>query len=359
MLPTLYIPYFILVIFFAIIINHLLLKFLKNIGQRHNPSYNNANNAVNSKNLVRWASQTKPAIGGFGFFIAFLLSVCAYFVLPVQYAVAHKSLFALLGSVTLGFLIGLIDDSYNTPPYFKFLGQLLCAAIMITMGIYINISDYIALNAAFTTLWVVGIMNAINLLDNMDGITASVSMSIVGMLLMSSYSIFSTVTLYNMVLIGVLGALGGFLVFNWHPSKMYMGDSGSQFLGVVLAFMSIKFMWNMPGTVGIQQFIIPAIAFLLPVIDTTTVFIRRIARGQSPFEGGRDHTTHHLVYCGLRDNEVAWAFIGISVLNILVLASLLSISTWTVWHSAISIAYIVLVFIVFQWTYEYGKQRKK
>ncbi len=354
---VIYAAFFLIATLFSIGVNQLLLRWLKNLG--------NNRRSNGQENLVRWAAQTKPAIGGISFLILFLLSICSYFILPFgTEAKFSKALFALLGSSMVGFTIGLIDDSYNTPPRFKLIGQLTCAAIMVSMGIVIPISDLFLLNAALTTFWVVGIMNAINLLDNMDGVTAGISAVICISLLMAIYMLGGFTGFYTIVTLGVLASLIGFLFFNWHPSKMYMGDTGSQFLGAFLAFLSVVWLWKLPAgtSLSIERFLLPALVFLLPLIDTTTVTIRRIARGSSPFVGGRDHTTHHLAYCGLKDRQVAGVFVGLSLallpLSYWVCNSLLK-NNWSWGKSLIVIAVLVSIFIAAQWMYEVGKKKSK
>ena len=350
--------FFVLAVCFSILVNQLFLRFLKNIGTR-------SLNGNEQESLIRWAAQTKPAIGGISFYILFLLSVSSYFILPFGTEKAiNKTLFALLGSVSIAFVIGLVDDSYNTPPRFKFIGQLACTLVMLLSGIYIPISGIYFIDALFTMFWIVGIMNSVNMLDNMDGITTSVSTAIVFAALMLIYLQHPLNGFYTIILIGVLAALLGFLFFNRHPSKMYMGDSGSQFLGAFLSFISIVFMWQYrpadTSFVSVQQFLVPVVLFMLPIIDTTTVTVRRIARGQSPFLGGRDHTTHHLAYCGLNDKQVAYVFVSLSIISIIVTYGIVqNLAHWTWWKSALVIAYIAGVFIMMQYFYEKGKKRQK
>jgi UDP-GlcNAc:undecaprenyl-phosphate GlcNAc-1-phosphate transferase len=156
-------------------------------------------------------------------------------------------------------------------------------------------------------------------------------------------------TVHTILIIGVLAALSGFLFFNWHPSRMFMGDTGSQFLGVFLAYLAIRFLWNTPSPAGAwetpRQIVMPLIALLLPIVDTTVVSINRIARGSSPFVGGRDHTTHHLSYAGLSDAQVALTFVGLSMLNVfLVFVASRFIQVWQNFHTALYVGYAVLVF---------------
>jgi UDP-GlcNAc:undecaprenyl-phosphate GlcNAc-1-phosphate transferase len=173
---------------------------------------------------------------------------------------------------------------------------------------------------------------------------------------------------HALIILGTLGSLIGFLFFNWHPSKLFMGDTGSQFLGLILAAFGIVYFWNTPyyrtdhilqpawlgdklisttpppqPMIISKQLITVLLAFIIPIADTTSVFIGRIARGQSPFVGGKDHTTHHLSYLGLSDSQVAIAFSGISLISmVLIFVVQYTIDTWTTVHALIFGAYIVV-----------------
>ncbi|MEI7802476.1 MAG: MraY family glycosyltransferase, partial [Bacteroidota bacterium] len=253
-----------------------------------------------------------------------------------------------------------------TNPLLKFLGQLMCAVTLIVSGIIINISDYYALNALFTIFWVVGIMNSINMLDNMDGITASVSGIILLtclVILMIQGSLFS---IYSFIIIGVIGAIGGFMVFNFHPSKIYMGDTGSQFLGVLLSGLGIIILWSkdfrdVPGPAfQFKQFLFPVLVFCIPIIDTATVVIRRLLRRQSPFVGGRDHTTHHLAYLGLSDRIVLLVLCLIALLSSAIVCVLIYFYQYMESEfTLMCFAYFIILFNVMQYLYELGNKRKK
>ncbi len=154
------------------------------------------------------------------------------------------------------------------------------------------------------------------------------------------------------LLIGIIASLAGFLFHNWHPSRMYMGDTGSQFLGVFLAYIGIRFFWNATSAEGIlepaRQIMAAVIVFLLPIADTTVVSISRISGGRSPFIGGRDHTTHHLSYAGLSDGQVALVYAGISLVNIfLTFVMFRFILEWRNLHTFIFVSYALAVFGTF------------
>ncbi|MBL7981954.1 MAG: undecaprenyl/decaprenyl-phosphate alpha-N-acetylglucosaminyl 1-phosphate transferase [Flavobacteriales bacterium] len=301
--------------------------------------------------LVRWSSSSKPAFGGIGFFILFLVSFTLHGVIFPGEArqVLRPELLGLLAATSLGFLMGLADDAYNTRPLLKFIAQVLCAVLLIVSGTFIDLFEAQWANMLLTVLWVVGMMNSINMLDNMDGITTSVSITILAAGCMAIMVSGPFDPAYMVLMIGTIAALFGFLFFNWNPSRMFMGDAGSQFLGVFLAFVGIRFFWNAPSPLGAweaeRQILAPLMVFLLPIVDTTVVSINRISRGSSPFVGGRDHTTHHLSYAGLSDAQVALTFIGISVLNVfLTFVMFKFIAVWQNMHTIFYVTYALVVF---------------
>ena len=219
---------------FSFIINILFLSFSRNFGGR-----------AKNENTVRWISVTKPAFGGISFFIVFLLSYSSYPIFFSDFSsIRNMHVLGILSAGTIAFLMGLADDAYDTNPSLKFIMQFAGAIILISTGTYIQLFESIYLNYAITILWVVGMMNSINMLDNMDAVSTIASISaFLGMLLVSNGTISSS-PIFIMMSSGMIAALFGFLYFNWNPSKMYMGDTGSQFLGIVLAGLTIHFLWN-------------------------------------------------------------------------------------------------------------------
>lgn len=340
-------------------INQLFLRFFKTLGIR-----NNANG-----NVIRWSAMSKPSIGGITFYIIFLLSLASYSILfePSQ-ELYQLGFVGLLLSCAAGFLIGLADDAYDTRPFLKLGVQLLCGFILIQTGVTVHIFQNDVANFSITLFWVVGIMNSINMLDNMDGITATVS---VGIIVNTIYRILHHGDLTNMhllVLIGVLASLIAFLRYNWHPSKMYMGDTGSQFLGIFLAAMGLIYFWNDPYAVTPpatgKLFAATILTFILPIVDTTVVVCNRLSQGKSPFVGGKDHTTHSLAYLGLKDNQVALVFAGLSALSLL--GNIIIEEFIPVWEHSYSFIFAVwlsllLVFFFYSTrkNLQYQKQKRK
>ncbi len=340
-LPLIYSVFGVCALMFAFLINGLLLKLSRTLGVKNQPD-----------DLVRWSATTKPAVGGISFYILFLFAIACYSILfgAVNYINDIIQFLGVMAACSLGFVVGLADDAYNTKPFLKFSAQFCSGIILIATGTSINISGIQPLDYALTMFWVVGLMNSINMLDNMDGITASVSVSIVLGGLYMIWSRGEAQSIYFITLLGVLAGLLGFLYFNWNPSKMYMGDTGSQFLGVFLSVVGILYLWN--GHAGpefriqTKQFIVALLVFIVPIIDTTTVTINRLLKGKSPFVGGRDHTTHHLSYLGLSDKQVAKVFLGLSFLSVMFLIIIDRVigANWDYIHFGLFLTYFLLLF---------------
>jgi UDP-GlcNAc:undecaprenyl-phosphate GlcNAc-1-phosphate transferase len=342
--------YFFIAVTLSLAINFLLLKFSFNLGSRDNITFKQ----------VRWSSHVKPAIGGISFFIVFLLSWGIFgLVTKENVPIPTLQIIGIVSACSIGFLAGLYDDAFNTNPLIKFLMQLACGVILVACGIKIDISNFELLNIFFTIVRVVGLMNSINMLDNMDGVTATISGLIIGGIILAMFFTSNISSdFFILILVGVLGALVGFLRFNWNPSKIYMGDTGSQFLGVFLAATSIIFLWQFnagnQGLLQVKPFVLPALFFIVPIIDTTTVTIRRLLKGGSPFVGGKDHITHHLAYLGLKEKQIVFILAFTTLLSFPVALFFLK-NNWNFYLSFGSLAYVVVLFFVFQFFYKKGE----
>jgi len=351
-MSTFLICYLFIAIGLSLAINYLLLKFSFNLGSRNNVTFKQ----------VRWTSHVKPSIGGISFFIIFLLSWGIYgFISQERGIVPDKQIIGIVAATSLGFLAGLYDDAFNTNPLLKFILQLSCGIILIVFNVKVNISNIELINIFFTLVWVVGLMNSINMLDNMDGVTASISAFIIaGLIGVLALTGHAASEFYMLILIGVLGALIGFLRFNWNPSKIFMGDTGSQFLGVFLAATSIIFFWQFnegnQGLLQVKPFVLPALFFIIPIIDTTTVTVRRLLRGQSPFVGGKDHITHHFAYLGLKETTIVLLLLGTTLVSFPIAFILVKNPVaWNFYVSFGMLAYVVALFFAFQYYYKKGE----
>lgn len=297
----------------------------------------------------RWASQSKPIFGGLVFYIIFIL---ALIFVVVNYDIAPKTIIGILISISLAFIMGFYDDTKNTHPLIKFVVQFAISIILIVSGIHIGISQNPIINYSFTIFWVVALMNSLNMLDNMDAITASVSAiilaGILGVVLLSS----NITQPLAIIIVSVAAAIIAFLFWNWSPSKLYMGDNGSQFIGAFLAIFTIIFLWNNKidrniDSYNMKELLIVALAFIVPFSDTTTVTINRLLVGKSPFVGDRNHTTHNLSYLGLSERMVAVTLIFISLLgNALAIYIICYIPNFTQFHIILYGGIVLFIFLL-------------
>lgn len=328
---------FIVCFVFSLLINYILLRFAQTLGVRNG-----------EHEQVRWNPNVKPSVGGISFYVVFLFAFIFTVIIQPKSSGLNIYMIGILMASTLAFLMGLADDAFNTQPLLKFLTQIFCSLIVIFSGHSIELFENPFVNYLVTILWVVGLMNSINMLDNMDGISTIVSILACFFMVAVNVSLFHTNSYSTMLNLGVLGALCGFLVFNFHPSKMFMGDTGSQFLGLFLAVMGIDNCWNNPTSPLFNGFrfaniAIAALVFLLPLTDTITVTINRMREGRSPFVGGKDHTTHHLFFRGITEKRIAILFFLLGGLGCILAYWLVVRFSYLLFY--FSVFYILLVFL--------------
>ena len=191
-------------------------------------------------------------------------------------------------------LTGLIDDIRPLPRTVRLAAQLGAAVAAWDVGFRVLASPYEPANLALTVFWIVGITNAFNLLDNMDGLSAglagvsAISFAVMGLLGGQPAVAFT--------MLGLAGATTGFLAHNKHPAKVFMGDAGSLLIGFLLAVMGLRLQFENLVEV---TFLVPVVVLGLPIFDTTLVLLSRFRHGRPLFLGGRDHVSHRLVRTGL------------------------------------------------------------
>lgn len=290
----------------SFVLNLILLRFLRTLGTKDQKA----------KIEVRWSTQSKPTIGGMSFFFSFLIAVI--FGLFINSSIGLPLLF-LCVAATMAFFMGLADDAFNTRPYFKLFVQIACAVLLIAGGFYARLFEAEWMNYLFSLFWIVGMMNSINMLDNMDGVSGGVSFSI----FLGLGAVFLHLNMVFLALIALCMAAGvlGFLFLNWKPAKLYMGDSGSQLLGVLLAALACAGPLNgvVLGISFFQSLTLLVLLFLLPISDTTLVTINRLRAGRSPMVGGRDHSTHNLSYLGIKDGQIALIYSLLTLLHAIII----------------------------------------
>ena len=236
-----------------------------------------------------------PRLGGAAILVA---TVVAALILGERYNFDQFGSI-LVGATGISFM-GLIDDRWGLHAFVKLGGQIAAALLLYASGINVSTFHHPAISLMVTVFWVVYITNAINLLDNMDGLAGGVTaIAAAHFALMCS---FSGQYLVGALSIALLGACIGFLRYNLNPANIFMGDSGSLFLGFMLAATGIKL--SFPQNVGFVAWMIPVLVMGVPIFDTALVVVSRLRRGLNPLTTpGRDHVSHRLVAAGLSRRE--------------------------------------------------------
>ena len=211
-----------------------------------------------------------------------------------------RELVAIFGGATIVVLCGALDDKWGLSASLKLLGQILGCVAIIYGGIQVQLFAHNSLNIALTVVWVLGICNAINFLDNMDGLSAGVAAVGCGFFL--QLAVLNGQVLVAALSAATLGACLGFLRHNFVPTRIFMGDTGSLFLGFILAVLGIKL--RFPANNILVTWMIPVVVLGLPVFDTTLVVVARLRRRVNPFNTpGRDHISHRFVALGASRRE--------------------------------------------------------
>jgi UDP-GlcNAc:undecaprenyl-phosphate GlcNAc-1-phosphate transferase len=238
-----------------------------------------------------------PMMGGVAIFLGALLGIM--FLFQDVVLVRSAQVRGILLACSLVAAVGLIDDRYPLPSWAKMGGQIIAGIILIYFGVGVKLPLPTWLNFLITLVWLVGISNAINFLDNMDGLSAGISA-------VSASFILLLAALNGQYLVGalaaaVLGATLGFLRYNFKPAQIFMGDAGALFLGFLLAVLALQL--RFPENSNTVTWMVPIFALGMPIFDTTLVVFSRIRRGVSPNTAGKDHSSHRLVRLGFTEKE--------------------------------------------------------
>ena len=210
-------------------------------------------------------------------------------------------------------IVGLLDDIYQLPPWPRFISQsavgVITSFILYLSGAGVEIFDNQFLNSSATILWVVIIINALNFIDNMDGLATCIS--IVASLTLFTLSYLNNQYLVAALSLAIFASCLGFLFWNKKPASIYLGDAGSLYLGFLLAAISIRV--DLDNDSAPIRAVVLILILAIPVIDTTQVVVSRIVKGKSPFQGGRDHISHLLLKRGLSQRLVLFILTTFSV----------------------------------------------
>jgi UDP-GlcNAc:undecaprenyl-phosphate GlcNAc-1-phosphate transferase len=254
----------------------------------------------------RWHKKPTAMLGGVAIWLS-VISTVLVFSLHTTYGLQ-----ILLASTFL-FLVGLVDDLVHIKPYQKLIGQILGSAFVVYYGLSLPWTGSVLLNMALAIFWLIGITNAINLLDNMDGLASGIAIIAAGFLALS----FMNSGQYTEALIMLVfaGGLLGFLVYNSNPASIFMGDCGSMFVGFFLASSALMHVSGGRSRSFLPVLAVPILVLFIPIFDTTFVTVLRKLSGRAASQGGRDHTSHRLVALGMSERHAVLMLYGFAALS--------------------------------------------
>lgn len=261
----------------------------------------------------RWHEKPTPNLGGVAIFLGFgaailvgtllVPSAAESFHADVPSVVPWTRWEGLLIGAMVMFGVGLVDDFAQIRPSTKLAGQVAAAAVLVASGIGVWLTELYALNVVLSLFWFVGVTNAMNLLDNMDGLTAGVGA--IAAAVLATLFVMDGQTGLAMLALAFGGALLGFLAHNYPPARIFMGDSGSLFIGIFVAGLALAPAEGLSrGLFGVMA--VPALILSVPILDTTFVTLERLLEGRPIHQGGRDHTSHGLVNLGVSEERAVW-----------------------------------------------------
>jgi UDP-GlcNAc:undecaprenyl-phosphate GlcNAc-1-phosphate transferase len=240
----------------------------------------------------RWNSRVVAHFGGIPILLAYSAAALVFF--------PHRQNLMLLSLVWFMALVGLADDVLGLKPRAKLISQIVIAALAVYAGIVHPLTAHLWLNAVFTLFWIVGITNAVNLLDNMDGLAAGIALIASAQVILLAGPTNPT----SGLALCMLAACSGFLVFNGNPARIFMGDVGALSIGFFLACASVKTSEHLSSLGSVLC--VPVLVLFIPVFDTLLVSVTRRLNGRRISLGARDHASHRLVMIGLNERQAVW-----------------------------------------------------
>ncbi|MBI5034937.1 MAG: undecaprenyl/decaprenyl-phosphate alpha-N-acetylglucosaminyl 1-phosphate transferase [Chloroflexi bacterium] len=289
-----------------------------------------------------------PLLGGVAMYTAFVVAL----ILFADRFYISQMVSIVVGATWVSFL-GVWDDRVHLRASVKLIGQIFGALILVAAGITVEIFNNPIFDTAITLFWIIGITNAMNLLDNMDGLSGGVAAVAAAffMLLAAENGQF----LVGSLSAALLGVAIGFLIYNFNPALIFMGDSGSLFIGFMLAAVGIKL--RFPDHPLISTWFIPILVLGLPIFDTTLVFVSRLRRGLNPMtHAGKDHISHRLVARGLTVREAVLALYLVSGVFGMVAVFC---AQGNVLASYFALALVITASLVGLYEFEFKKERLK
>lgn len=294
--------------------------------------------------------QPTPRLGGVGVFLAFYMAFGVLLLLEVNPFKGEGMTGLLVGSVLI-FLVGFLDDLLDLPAPIKLFGQMMASLLAIALGMTIGVLDLpgsklLVLNGwgwPFTLMWMIGLCNAVNFIDGVDGLAGGVSLlATVTLLVVALFTHQAEAALLACLL---AGAIAGFLVYNFNPARIFLGDGGSLFIGFMLASIAVAGALKTSTVVMLA----PLVALAVPIFDIVSSTLRRVLRGQSPFKADANHLHHRLLRLGLSPKQVVSVFYGLSFfLGLTVAVYIHSVGLYCLLMFGLSIFFSGLLFVLRQ-----------
>lgn len=275
-------------------------------------------NLLEGPGLRKVHTDKTPRVGGVAIVLSVVIVIAILLTLDgsqkAAFGTAAPQMIILLAASLLVFAVGLIDDIRGLGVYAKLLGQVVAAVMVCASGIWIDPAAFgLPLNLVWigwpiTILWIVGITNAVNLIDGLDGLAAGIASIACGVICI--FALYTGLYPIAAVMFVLLGSLTGFLIFNFRPARIFMGDSGAMFLGFVLSTITV-----MSAVTSGNAMILPmvALALGLPILDTLFSIIRRLLKRRSVFSADFDHVHHRLIAIGLPHSRVVLIMYAITL----------------------------------------------
>jgi UDP-GlcNAc:undecaprenyl-phosphate GlcNAc-1-phosphate transferase len=301
---------------------------------------------------TRWHKKETALMGGVGIFVA----TVAGWLLSGKLTnwQAYEPYLPLLLCAAAIFVLGLVDDIYNVDPQHKLAAQIVITSVMLMFGYRLDWTFSKTANLFLTIIWVVGITNAFNLLDNMDGLAAGIALIAGTFLFLTHYlnpdwnPFTGSILLMSAV---YLGAISGFLIYNFNPASIFMGDAGSLFIGFVMAGLTVvgssgKSVGDSVGHL-LSVIAIPILIVFIPIFDTGFVSVMRKLFRRPISQGGRDHSSHRMVAIGLSERKAVLVLYVFAVISGVIALGLNYLSV----GAALVLIVLYLLFVMFFWIY--------
>lgn len=317
---------YILALIIALLASFLLTPYIKQLAVKIG--------AVDKPDKRKVHTQVMPRLGGLAIYLATMLAiVCS---MPIT-----RDLLGILLGGTWIVIVGVFDDKYSLPARVKLAGQVIAAVILVAFDVKIEwlnnpFGGYFYLeylSIPFTVFWVISFINVVNLIDGLDGLAAGVSgiASITVILVAVHQGYFPVATLTA----ALAGGIIGFIHYNFNPATIFMGDTGSMFIGYMLAAISIFGAVKSAATIAL---LVPAIALGLPIMDTAFAILRRYSNGRPIFQPDKGHLHHRLLAMGLSQRQAVLLMYGISIV--------LCLAAFVLAEANVYVAAVVIVLIL-------------